>query len=104
MREMSVNTFRGAPFAVFDEFGRGADDRVQDYATEAYAEGRSDEREAIDQELIAILGGSWYMDPPDGGDVPLLEQLRRMAEDARLGREERYRVARANTTWIRCEG
>jgi hypothetical protein len=40
------------------------------------------------QALIAILG-SWYMDPPDGGDVPLVEQLRRMSEDARLGREER---------------
>ena len=32
--------------------------------------------------IIALLGGSHYMDPPDGGDVSLLEQLRRMAEDA----------------------
>lgn len=29
------------------------------------------------------LPGSYYMDPPDGGDVTPLEQLRRMAEDAR---------------------
>lgn len=33
-----------------------------------------------------LLPGSYYMDPPDGGDVPLLEQLRRMAEDAKLWR------------------
>ena len=29
------------------------------------------------------LPGSYYMDPPDGGDVPLGEQVRRMALDAR---------------------
>lgn len=34
-------------FAVFDEFGVPADDRVQDYAIHAYAEGRKDEREAM---------------------------------------------------------
>lgn len=33
-------------------------------------------------ELAALLPGPYYMDPPDGGDVPLIEQLRRMAEDA----------------------
>jgi hypothetical protein len=32
--------------------------------------------------LTALLPGSYYMDPPDGGDVPVMEQLRRMAEDA----------------------
>lgn len=35
-----------------------------------------------ESDIIALLGGSHYMDPPDGGDVSLLEQLRRMAEDA----------------------
>ena len=30
----------------------------------------------------AALPGSLYMDPPDGGDVPVSEQLRRMAQDA----------------------
>ena len=35
----------------------------------------------------AALPGVYYMDPPDGGDVPVSEQLRRMAKDA-----ERYRL------------
>jgi hypothetical protein len=35
-----------------------------------------------ERDLVALLPGSYYMDPPDGGDVSLIEQLRRMAEDA----------------------
>lgn len=41
--------------------------------------------ERIQSELeacIAALPGTIYMDPPDGGDVPIAEQLRRMGEDA----------------------
>ena len=30
----------------------------------------------------ALLPSVYYMDPPDGGDVDLIEQLRRMAKDA----------------------
>lgn len=41
------------------------------------AEARA-EREAMEN----VLPGHRYMDPPDGGDVPVLEQLRRMAKDA----------------------
>lgn len=41
------------------------------------AEARA-EREA----MANVLPGHYYMDPPDGGDVPVLEQLRRMAKDA----------------------
>lgn len=37
-------------------------------------------------EVAAILPGAHYMDPPDGGDVSVPEQVRRMAKDA-----ERYR-------------
>ena len=37
----------------------------------------------------AALPGVYYMDSPDGGDVPVSEQLRRMAKDA-----ERYRLLR----------
>lgn len=59
-----------------------------------------DEREAkiarerdearIERDAMAdVLPGHYYMDPPDGGDVPVLEQLRRMAKDA-----ERYRWLR----------
>lgn len=33
-------------------------------------------------ELWKLLPGTYYMDPPDGGDVPLLVQLQRMAADA----------------------
>lgn len=41
-------------------------------------------------EVMALLPYAYYMDPPDGGDVSPLEQLRRMAKDA-----ERYRKIRA---------
>lgn len=39
----------------------------------------------MEKELAACAGalpGPLYMDPPDGGDAPLNEQLRRMAKDA----------------------
>jgi hypothetical protein len=38
-------------------------------------------------EVYALLPGYHYMDPPDGGDVSPLEQMRRMAEDAEKWRE-----------------
>lgn len=41
--------------------------------------------------MANVLPGYYYMDPPDGGDVSVLEQLRRMAKDA-----QRYRWLRAN--------
>jgi len=44
------------------------------------------------------------MDQPDGGSVDVLEQFRRMADDARITREERERVARANAEILRTEG
>ena len=45
-----------------------------------------DEARAEREAMANVLPGHYYMDPPDGGDVPVLEQLRRMATDA-----ERYR-------------
>lgn len=39
-------------------------------------------------EFAKILPGPNYMDPPDGGDVSVIEQFRRMAEDARKWREQ----------------
>ncbi len=33
-------------------------------------------------DISALLPGVYYMDPPDGGSVPVLEQVRRMAKDA----------------------
>jgi hypothetical protein len=50
------------------------------------------ECEALRAELAACaaaLPGVYYMDSPDGGDVPVSEQLRLMAKDA-----ERYRLLR----------
>ena len=43
------------------------------------------ERDTYRQDLAAaraLLPSVYYMDPPDGGDVDLIEQLRRMAKDA----------------------
>lgn len=41
-----------------------------------------DEARAERDALANVLPGHYYMDPPDGGDVPVLEQLRRMSRDA----------------------
>ncbi len=41
--------------------------------------------------LAALLPGVYYMDPPDGGQVELIEQFRRMADDA-----ARYQWLRGN--------
>lgn len=43
------------------------------------------------EKLCALLPGTYYMDPPDGGSVTVLEQVERMAEDA-----ARYRWLLAN--------
>ena len=46
---------------------------------------RGDEVEALRadaQAVAALLPGPYYMDPPDGGSVTVIEQLRRMAADA----------------------
>lgn len=43
------------------------------------------------ERMRALLPGSHYMDPPDGGDVSIEEQFQRMAKDA-----ARYRWLREN--------
>ncbi len=51
--------------------------------------------------VIALLPSTYYMDPPDGGDVTVLEQLQRMAKDAdrhRKARQGAYRLAVGNPT------
>src|SRR5690606_18311383 len=52
---------------------------------------------AIDliREVTAAIPGVTYMDPPDGGDVSIPEQIRRMAKDA-----ERYRWLRTADWWV----
>lgn len=45
----------------------------------------------IEQYVLSVLPSVYYMDPPDGGSVSVLEQLRRMADDA-----AKYRAAHSN--------
>lgn len=48
------------------------------------------EVERLEEELSqCALPGTYYMDPPDGGNVSIPEQIRRMAKDA-----ARYRALR----------
>jgi hypothetical protein len=61
-----------------------ADDIMQ---PDPYEQGLHDK----EAELSSVLPGVTYMDPPDGGSPTVLEQLQRMAQDAR-----RYR-------WLRDE-
>ena len=42
-----------------------------------------------EKNLLELLPGVYYMDPPDGGSVTVLEQFQRMAKDA-----DRYRKLR----------
>lgn len=76
------------------------DERIDEAQRDAYAEGRKDEQ----QELASVLPGSYYMDPPDGGGVEVLEQLQRMAKDAEIGRRTREHAEAAVACEIRCEG
>ena len=46
------------------------------------------------QAIAALLPGPYYMDPPDGGDVPVIEQIRRMAVDA-----QRYRHMKSHALY-----
>lgn len=71
------------------------------------------ERDALAKEVDACastLPGPYYMDPPDGGDVSISEQLRRMARDAAryrwlrqpnpLHREAHIAVLTHNGGWV----
>lgn len=59
---------------------------------------------AIVAKLADLLPGSYYMDPPDGGSVTVLEQFKRMADDARKWRDQAERVRLAIECERRCEG
>lgn len=60
-------------------------------------EGYADEKPL---HFAALLPGPYYMDPPDGGSVSVLEQFRRMAEDATLWRAH---VANTAPSEMLCE-
>lgn len=45
---------------------------------------------ALEQACKEVLPGAYCMDPPDGGDVPLTEQVLRMGKDAARYRKWRH--------------
>lgn len=60
------------------------------------------ERDALAREVdacAAALPGPYYMDPPDGGDVPISEQVKRMARDAAYWKEEARRYCANSDFW-----
>ncbi len=60
--------------------------------------GLIDEVERLEEELsqcASALPGTYYMDPPDGGNVSIPEQIRRMAKDA-----ARYRWLIASAWYV----
>jgi hypothetical protein len=65
------------------------DPTVSSEAEALIERGRQELRAEVEA-LHSLLPGPYYMDPPDGGDVPIVEQMRRMAKDA-----ERYRYLRS---------
>lgn len=54
----------------------------------------------LGRDAKSLLPGSAYMDPPDGGDVTVFEQLQRMAADAELWR---FLLRTANESTHECE-
>lgn len=60
-------------------------DELEDYKAAYEEESRDKEvqRSVIDDALCKLLPGCQYMDPPDGGSVTPLEQVRRMIADYR---------------------
>lgn len=60
-------------------------DELEEYkaAYEEYARDKEVQRSVIDHALCKLLPGCQYMDPPDGGSVTPLEQVRRMVDDYR---------------------
>ena len=53
------------PFAVFDEFGQGADDRVQDYAAALVAAERERPRQVVAYMATNREGEMRFTDSPD---------------------------------------
>lgn len=66
---------------------------------ESQCESLADECKGLEAQIAAVseaIGGSEYMDPPDGGDVSLAEQVGRMrAENVRLRQWQREMVEKA---------
>ncbi|HEM7400223.1 TPA: ead/Ea22-like family protein [Citrobacter farmeri] len=60
----------------------------------------------LDNSLCELLPGTQYMDPPDGGNVTPLEQVRRMIADYRhrIAELEARTVKFPQTIWYDCDG
>lgn len=71
---------------------------VRDIIDDNIPAGRPNEGTPTLDQLLSLLPGAHYMDPPDGGDVPLLEQLRRMANDAMHWRNLRAAIKTESAT------
>lgn len=74
---------RISDYSAFDEH----DDELGQWIAAANPQailGLIDEVERLEEELsqCASAPGTYYMDPPDGGNVSIPEQIRRMAKDA----------------------
>lgn len=57
------------------------------------AEAENERLRQLEQSVSIALPDVYYMNPPDGGDVQMDEQLRRMAKDAERYRHLRRKVA-----------
>ncbi|MGP5885941.1 hypothetical protein ACTXY5_14570 [Pseudomonas aeruginosa] len=88
------------------EFGGGAHEDIEfsnqlDFhaaCTPAAILALLDEIERLESEIdqcVSALPGTYYMDPPDGGNVSIPEQIRRMAKDA-----ARYRWLIASAWYV----
>lgn len=76
----NLDFFQFVPLVKFDDhIAEVVELRQELLCTTATADRLRDELNEVWKVLPADCA---YMDPPDGGDVPLIEQLRRMAEDA----------------------
>lgn len=58
------------------------------YDATALAQARQQGYEAARAEFVAALPGPYYMDPPDGGDVPAIEQIQRISAEVEALRDQ----------------
>lgn len=78
MREQAVLSASGQDA----QFRQGWEEGMADAANAISDDDSANVLANLESELAALLPGTHYMDPPDGGSVTLLEQVQRMAEDA----------------------
>jgi hypothetical protein len=82
--------------AALEDFDKLAARQSQDTAPAAQAHDT-----LVEGTLIGLLPGTYYMDLPDGGSVTVLEQLRRMSEDAAKWRQSQDTAVQVGDVVIR---